>query len=205
MDVQGNIAKRSGNSYTAWREVTPLHNKLVDRVLQCPMHVAVTLRTKTEYVIEDNGQGKKAPKKVGLAPVFREGIEYEFTIFFELAQDHVASATKDRTSVFDGRFFTISPETGVEIFNWLTGAPANETPPLVATSAQGELAADESDEKSLPELVDQAIKTHCTHMTREEKAAVASEIKEITGGTANYRAVTDEAILRRIYEKYKEA
>lgn len=47
LDVQGNVAKRSGNSYTAWREVTPLHNKLVDRILQCPMHVAVTLRTKT--------------------------------------------------------------------------------------------------------------------------------------------------------------
>ena len=44
LDVQSNIAKRSGNSYTAWREVTPQHNKLVDRVLQCPMHVAITLR-----------------------------------------------------------------------------------------------------------------------------------------------------------------
>ena len=29
--MQSNIAKRSGNSYTAWREVTPQHNKLVDR------------------------------------------------------------------------------------------------------------------------------------------------------------------------------
>ena len=95
LDVQSNIAKRSGNSYTAWREVTPQHNKLVDRVLQCPMHVAITLRTKTEYVIEDNGNGKKSPKKVGMAPVFRDGIEYEVTVFFELGQDHVASVTKD--------------------------------------------------------------------------------------------------------------
>ncbi|MBQ9167145.1 MAG: AAA family ATPase, partial [Oscillospiraceae bacterium] len=67
LDVQGNVAKRSGNSYTAWREVTPMHNRLVDRILQCAMHVALTLRTKTEYVIEDNGNGKKTPRKIGMA------------------------------------------------------------------------------------------------------------------------------------------
>ena len=75
--MQANIAKRTGNGYTAWRDVTPQHNRLVDRILQCNMHIAATLRTKTEYVIEDNAQGKKAPRKVGMAPVFREGFEYE--------------------------------------------------------------------------------------------------------------------------------
>ena len=109
LDMQAGIAKRSGNSYTAWRDVTPLHNKLVDRILQCPMHVAATLRTKTEYVIEDNGNGKKSPRKVGMAPIFREGLEYEFSVFFELAQDHSAAATKDRTGLFDGQFFVITP------------------------------------------------------------------------------------------------
>ena len=54
LDVQANIAKRTGNGYTAWRDVTPQHNRLVDRILQCNMHIAATLRTKTEYVIEDN-------------------------------------------------------------------------------------------------------------------------------------------------------
>lgn len=122
LDVQGNVAKRSGNSYTAWREVTPLHNKLVDRILQCPMHVAVTLRTKTEYVIEDNGNGKKTPRKIGMAPVFRDGVEYEFTIFFELDQPHAAAATKDRTGLFDGQYFLIAPDTGARIRDWLAGA-----------------------------------------------------------------------------------
>ena len=122
LDVQGNVAKRSGNSYTAWREVTPLHNKLVDRILQCPMHVAVTLRTKTEYVIEDNGNGKKTPRKIGMAPVFRDGVEYEFTIFFELDQSHAAAATKDRTGLFDGQYFLIAPDTGARIRDWLAGA-----------------------------------------------------------------------------------
>ena len=92
------------------------------------MHVAITLRTKTEYVIEDNGNGKKTPKKVGMAPVFRDGIEYEVTVFFELSQDHIASATKDRTGVFDGQFFTISPDTGSKIRAWLENADATDQP-----------------------------------------------------------------------------
>lgn len=196
LDVQGNVAKRSGNSYTAWREVTPLHNKLVDRILQCPMHVAVTLRTKTEYVIEDNGSGKKTPRKIGMAPVFRDGVEYEFTIFFELDQSHAAAATKDRTGLFDGQYFLIAPDTGARIRDWLAGAkPQTEPLPLQAKQPA-------SHEVPLPELVDQTMKRHCANMTREEKEGVAAKLKQIAG-TANYRAVTDEATLRAIYEAFK--
>lgn len=46
---------------------------------------------------------------------------------------------------------------------------------------------------------------YCAGMTREEKEVVAAQIKQITGGTANYRAVSDEAMLRRIYEQFKDA
>ena len=200
LDVQGNVAKRSGNSYTAWREVTPLHNRLVDRILQCAMHVAVTLRTKTEYVIEDNGSGKKTPRKIGMAPVFRDGVEYEFTIFFELDQSHAAAATKDRTGLFDGQYFLIAPETGVRIHKWLAGAKS-EPAPVLAVSA----AKPQPDDAPLSERVEQAMQRYCAGMTREEKEVVAAQIKQITGGTANYRAVTDEATLRRIYEQFKDA
>ena len=202
LDVQGNIAKRTGNGYTAWREVTPQHNKLVDRILQCQMHVAVTLRTKTEYVIEDNGQGKKAPKKVGMAPVFRDGVEYEFSVFFELDQEHTAAATKDRTGLFDGQFFTITPETGARIQAWLAGA----TPEIKDKPKPVEPPKAEPDEgATLAEMVDLVMRRHCEGMTREEKEVVAAQLKEITGGTANYRAVTDPDVLRRIYDKFKEA
>ena len=196
LDVQGNVAKRSGNSYTAWREVTPLHNKLVDRILQCPMHVAVTLRTKTEYVIEDNGNGKKTPRKIGMAPVFRDGVEYEFTIFFELDQSHAAAATKDRTGLFDGQYFLIAPDTGARIRDWLAGAKPQAAPlPIQAAKREPEAS-------SLAELVDQTMKRHCANMTREEKEGVAAKLKQIAG-TANYRAVTDEPTLRAIYDAFK--
>lgn len=192
LDMQANIAKRSGNSYTAWRDVTQLHNRLVDKILQCPMHVAATLRTKTEYVIEDNGNGKKSPRKVGMAPVFREGLEYEFSVFFELAQDHSAVATKDRTGLFDGQYFVVTPETGSRIAGWL-GGTADKRP----------LSPSHNETLSWEERVDQLLKARCTGLAPEQKAQVASRLKEIAG-TANYRTITDEATLMAIYNAFKE-
>lgn len=199
LDVQANIAKRTGNGYTAWRDVTPQHNRLVDRILQCNMHIAATLRTKTEYVIEDTAQGKKAPRKVGMAPVFREGFEYEMSVFFELSLDHTASATKDRTGLFDGRFFVISPETGKAVYQWLEGA-SQEAPPIIAARPEPD---NPSPPRTLAQQVDEVMKAYCRDLSREEKEAVAAQLKAIAG-TANYRAVTDEAALKTILERFDQ-
>lgn len=196
LDVQAGIAKRTGNSYTAWRDVTPQHNRLVDRILQCNMHIAATLRTKVEYVIEENGSGKKSPRKIGMAPVFREGFEYEMSVFFELAPDHTASATKDRTGLFDGRFFLVTSDTGREIYQWLAGSTSDPQPVI----ARSEPSASEL-EKPLPVRVDEAMRAYCQGLSREEKEKVAATLKAIAG-TANYRAVSDEATLLKILEKF---
>ncbi|HQN01193.1 MAG TPA: AAA family ATPase [Candidatus Hydrogenedentes bacterium] len=111
-------ASKSGNSYTAWRDITPLHNRLIDAMLSSPLHVIATMRSKTEYVQEESG-GKKVVRKVGMAPVQREGMDYEFTVVIELTQDHIAVASKDRTSLFDGKYFTPASDTGLTLKGWL--------------------------------------------------------------------------------------
>ncbi len=120
-------AMRSGNSFTAWREITPQHNALVEAVLGARLHVIATLRTKTAYDLVDDGNGKKKPVKIGLAPVQREGVDYEFTCVFDMSIDsHVATASKDRTRLFDGKHFTPGIETGQALMNWLeTGIDAD--------------------------------------------------------------------------------
>lgn len=113
-------ASRSGNSYTAWREVTPQHNALVEAMLQSPCHVIATMRSKTAYELSDDGNGKKKPIKVGLAPVQRPGMEYEFTVVLDLSVErHIATATKDRTSLFDGRHWVPTAKTGEVLREWL--------------------------------------------------------------------------------------
>lgn len=113
---------RSGNSFTAWRDVTPEHNKLVDAILQCRMHVIVCMRSKTAYEMQENEKGKKTPVKVGLAPIQRDGMEYEFTIVFDIDREkHYALASKDRTGLFEKNIDVITPATGELIRKWVEG------------------------------------------------------------------------------------
>lgn len=122
LDMHDKAAAASRNSFTAWREVTPHHNALVDAILGADLHVIVTLRTKTAYEVVDDSKGKKAPVKIGLAPVQRDGVEYEFTVVIDLSvEGHVATATKDRTRLFDGLHFIPTPETGESLAQWLAG------------------------------------------------------------------------------------
>ena len=119
LDKQGKMADRGTNSFAAWRTITPEHNALVDAMLSSPCHIIATMRAKQEYVLETNAKGKQEPKKVGMAPVQREGMEYEFTVMLDVDMQHVASASKDRTSLFDGQYMKITPDTGKMLLAWL--------------------------------------------------------------------------------------
>lgn len=120
MHDTANKAQRTANSFAAWREVTPEHNALVDAILQAPCHIICTMRTKTAWEIVDDGNGKKMPQKIGLKPEQREGMEYEFTLVLDLSIDgHIATSSKDRTSLFDGRHFRPTAATGEELAAWL--------------------------------------------------------------------------------------
>jgi hypothetical protein len=134
LDKQGQIANRPGtNSYAAWREVTPDHNALVEALLSSRCHIIVTMRVKTEYVLETNDRGKQVPRKVGLAPVQRDGVEYEFTVVMDIDIDHKAAASKDRTTLFDGWRDTITEGTGRQLLQWLeSGADAPAPAPAPA-------------------------------------------------------------------------
>ncbi len=120
-------ASRSGNSYTAWKDVTPLHSKLIEKIQTCSMHVILTGRSKMEHTLEKTDKGT-APKKVGMGVIFRDGIEYEVSIAFEIDQaSHVAQVTKDRTMVFtETPYLTLSVDAGKQIRAWLESSQAEE-------------------------------------------------------------------------------
>ena len=121
-------ASKTGNSYMAWRQITPLHNKLIDTLLQSKSHIIVTTRAKTEYALTDDN-GKKVPKKIGLAPIFRDGLEFEMTTFFEISQEHIITATKDRTGLFDNTNFKATKETGELLNGWLNNGTEQKIEP----------------------------------------------------------------------------
>lgn len=114
--------KYRGNSFATWREITPKYNDLVQAILSSRCHIIATMRSKTDYAqVEENG--RKYIRKMGLAPIQRDGIEYEFTTVFDMSAEHVANVSKDRTGLFDGDPVTPSKETGEKLKAWLdTGA-----------------------------------------------------------------------------------
>ena len=202
LDKQGKIAARSGNSYTAWRDVTPEYNRLVDTILQSTCNVIVDVRAKTEYLQTKDSNGKTVVKNMGMGLQARDTLEYELGAVFLLDIDHVANATKDRTGLFDNRYFTITPETGKEIYAWLSsGAPEKPAEPAPVPVKAEPVQA--SDEVTL-EMVDEVVKARCAGVSAEEKKKVAAELKQITGGTANYMAVTDPNVLKAIYDHFKQ-
>lgn len=135
LERQSQIAARTGNSYTAWAPVKKEIKAAMDAILQSPSHVIADFRAKQEYVQEKNERGKTVVRNVGLGFVFQDGMEFEFTSLFYLDNDHVANATKDRTGIFTGKFFTITPDTGKKFHEWLSaGAPTVEEPVMQKAS-----------------------------------------------------------------------
>jgi hypothetical protein len=100
------------NRFTAWRHVTPRHHKLVDTMLRLPMHLVVTLRTKVAYVIEEDARGKHVPRKVGMAPIQREGCEYEFDVIGEL-HSTVLTISKTRLRFLQGLVLESDPQNPI--------------------------------------------------------------------------------------------
>lgn len=121
LEIVDNVAKTKyrGNSYAAWNEGTPRHQKFIDAMLASNCHIIATMRSKAVYVETEKQNGKKAIEKQGSAPQQREGLEYEFTVMFELSLDgHLAFASKDRTRLFTDPF-VITEQTGKDLLNWL--------------------------------------------------------------------------------------
>lgn len=132
-------ASSSKNSYTAWGKATPMHDQFVQCILQSKCHVITTVRSKQDYDMSKDANGRTQVRKVGMKQESRDGFEYELTVSLDIDISHIATASKDRTSLFDGEVagFKISEETGKLLKAWNEQAPLIEGPKiLTATEAQ---------------------------------------------------------------------
>lgn len=146
---------QSQNTYFAWRDITPMHNRMLESIVRSPAHIIGTMRSKMEYVLE-TVNGKTVPKKVGMSPIQRAGMEYEFDLYCSMNLDHVCYVSKTRCPSLDGKMEVKPGAEFIEPFGkWL--AEGSEVP-------EGYYSADESDMKKLE-------KAEEDNKTPEEKAA----------------------------------
>jgi AAA domain len=120
------------NSFAAWKQVTPIHNALIDKIISAPLHIMVSMRAKTEWVLDRDDKGKTAPRKVGLAPVMRDGIEYEFDVCGDMDHENTLLITKSRCPKLTGGVYS---KPGMELaevlIEWL-GSARPQPKPIVA-------------------------------------------------------------------------
>ncbi|MGQ4289098.1 AAA family ATPase, partial [Bacillus thuringiensis] len=116
VETHGNM---SGNSFQNWGKLASETTSLIKTLTQNDVHILATLRTKTEYVVESDSNGKMAPRKVGTKPVQKDELEYEFMLNFVIDIDHVATTSKDNTQLFEGNSQKITADVGRKLYQWL--------------------------------------------------------------------------------------
>ena len=135
--VDDATVRSRGNQFAGWRVVTPKHNALVEAMLQSDAHIIATMRSKTDYVVEINDKGKAVPKKVGMAPVQREGMDYEFDIVFDIDTEHRAIVSKTRCAALTDKIFAkLSTENAKIIRDWLSDGVVVEPNPEITPASQ---------------------------------------------------------------------
>jgi hypothetical protein len=125
LEKKEEVSKKSGqNSYTAWNDMNKEQNKMVDEILSVPAHTISTMRAKMDYVLEQNDKGKMQPKQVGLAPVQRNDLEYEFDLTLMINKDHTSAIIKDMSFLnkladANGELPKITEDMGARLYAWV--------------------------------------------------------------------------------------
>ena len=193
------------NSFAAWKQVTPIHNALIDKIISAPLHVLVSMRSKTEWILDrDDRTGKTVPRKVGLAPVMRDGIEYEFDVCGEMDQENTLQVTKSRCPKLSGGLF---PKPGKELAKilkeWLGSDvapdPERKPPsvtPVVPVAANQTSAVSEPAKSQPSSAVPQELASIWKRMCNprgvvKEFDRLAKELEQLAGstGVAEYHRV----------------
>jgi hypothetical protein len=126
LEIVDNAASGARNNQMAgWKEFRPIEARMIDALLGYPGHVIATMRVKTSYVVEQDDRGKNVPRKVGLKPDQREGVDYEFGLIGEIDRDHTMTVTKSTCPTLVDQ---VIPKPGADVAaalkQWMSGGVA---------------------------------------------------------------------------------
>jgi hypothetical protein len=96
------MADARGRKFDVWKSLTPVQRKLIDHILVWPGHVIVTMRSKTHYDVSKDDKGNLTVERVGLAPVQRAEVEYEFDFVGHMDQENTLHIFKSRFEPIKG-------------------------------------------------------------------------------------------------------
>ena len=119
-------ASLMGNSFVNWNKVSQKQDAFIDKILQSPVHIIATMRTKQAYILNQIN-GKVVPQKIGLKAIQRNNVDFEFTTVLNIDANHICKNIKDRTGIFKNKKgFVIDERVGIEIMNWCNQEELNK-------------------------------------------------------------------------------
>lgn len=122
LDMADRLTERAGgNQFGAWRFVTPKHNAFIRAMTSIGTHLIVTMRTKPEYLQErDEKTGKTKIRLVGVEPIQRNQVPYEFDDIFLLEQANATVVKSRNPNLLKGQVFDQPGEAlAAIIYDWL--------------------------------------------------------------------------------------
>ena len=171
---------------------SPRHNLFIDKQLYSKCNIINCLRGKDQYVLEEKN-GKQAPKKVGMGAEQRANYEYEFTATFMLDQEtHIATAMKDNTHIFEGKYDVLTEEHGILLKKWANSGAAQAsapqtTPPTIEpvnwpvfwAGVKSKLGYSENDVHSIASAMRGTKIESLSDWSREEVAELMDKLKQV--------------------------
>lgn len=123
---EGGTLDLADGRFGGWKQATPAQDKMVEAILRSSMHWIVCTRAKQAYEVNDvvvNGQKKQSVQKLGLAPIQRDDLEYEFQVVAMIDTDHRIDIGKTRAAPLAGLSFPANEqERMANIYaDWLAG------------------------------------------------------------------------------------
>ena len=113
----------AGGKFTGWKDARPAQVDMVEAMLRCDAHLIICARSKVEHVQELEG-GKHVVRKLGMAVIQDDELEYELNVALELDMDHSMTVSKSRSiAVPVGRSFKAghSEDFAALYRDWLKG------------------------------------------------------------------------------------
>lgn len=137
----------SGSGFTSggWKEMRPVEARMMEALFGFPGHLIVTLRVKSEYVIEEGHDGRKKPVKLGLKPEQRDGFDYDFDLVGSLDRDHTLTITKSHCPALADAVIPMPDNSFAATFrDWLNDGTPKRTAHMLREDALSNLADDDS-------------------------------------------------------------
>jgi hypothetical protein len=134
-DIVDMAQARQKDQQAGWKAFRPQERTMVDDMIASSCHIICTLRTKNDYQEQTNAQGQKKRVKIGLAPVQREGLEYEFDLVGYMDEENTLSVDKTRCPTYSQKAFNKpDSKTFVPFVEWLKGASREPKPRIIMTA-----------------------------------------------------------------------